>query len=59
MLILSRKSMPQIQIGYSVVVTVLGLRDNKLQIGIEVPKEMHVLRIELQDHVPKAHRSAF
>lgn len=38
---------------------VLELRGDTLRIGIDAPKEMHVLRTELEDHISKAHRSAF
>ena len=48
MLVLSRKSMERIHIGDSVVVTVLQIRGNKVRIGIDAPKEIHVLRGELQ-----------
>ena len=51
MLVLSRKSMESIEIGDSVVVTVLEIRGNKVRIGIDAPKEIHVLRSELQDQV--------
>lgn len=49
MLVLSRKSMESIQIGDSVVIKVLRIRGNKVQIGIEAPDEIHVLRSELQN----------
>jgi carbon storage regulator len=54
MLVLSRKSTERIHIGDSVVVTVLEIRGNKVRIGIDAPKEVHVLRSELQDHVSVA-----
>ena len=53
MLVLSRKSTESIHIGDSVVVTVLEIRGNKVHIGIEAPKEIRVLRSELQDVIPK------
>jgi carbon storage regulator len=49
MLVLSRKLMERIQIGDGVVVTVLTIRGNKVQIGIDAPREIRVLRSELQD----------
>ena len=49
MLVLSRKSTESISIGGRVVVTVLEIRGNKVRIGIDAPKEVHVLRSELQD----------
>ena len=53
MLVLSRKSTESIHIGDSVVVTVLEIRGNKVRIGIDAPKEIHVLRSELQDVISK------
>ena len=56
MLVLSRKSTESIHIGDSVVVTVLEIRSNKVRIGIDAPKEIHVLRSELQDVISKLPR---
>jgi len=53
MLVLSRKSTESIHIGDSIVVTVLEIRNNKVRIGIDAPKEIYVLRSELQDVIPK------
>ena len=52
MLVLSRKSTESIQIGDNVVVTVLEIRGNKVRIGIDAPKEIHVLRSELKEVIP-------
>ena len=52
MLVLSRKSTERIQIGDNVVVTVLEIRGNKARIGIDAPKEVHVLRTELKEVLP-------
>ena len=49
MLVLSRKPMEHIQIGDSVVVTVLAIRGGKVRIGIDAPREIPILRSELQD----------
>ena len=49
MLVLSRKAMERILIGDSIVVTVLEIRGNKVRIGIDAPKIIHVLRSELQN----------
>ena len=53
MLVLSRKSTESIHIGDSIVVTVLEIRGNKVRIGIDAPKEIHVLRSELRDVISK------
>ena len=52
MLVLSRKSTERIEIGDNVVVTVLEIRGNKVRIGIDAPKEVHVLRSELKEVLP-------
>ena len=54
MLVLNRKPMERIHIGDRVVVTVLEIRGNKARIGIDAPKEIHVLRSELQEQVSDA-----
>ena len=48
MLILSRKQQESLRIGDSIVVTVLGIQRNKVRIGIDAPKEIPILRSELQ-----------
>lgn len=48
MLVLSRKLMDRIQIGESIVVTVLEIRGNRVRIGIDAPRDIGVLRTELQ-----------
>lgn len=47
MLVLSRKPMERIHIGDNIVVTVVQIEGNRVRIGIEAPKEIHVLRSEL------------
>lgn len=49
MLVLSRKPTERIEIGDNVVVTVLEIRVSKVRIGIDAPKEVHVLRSELKE----------
>ena len=48
MLVLSRKLTESIHIGDSVVVTVLEIQGHKVRLGIEAPKDIHILRSELQ-----------
>ena len=47
MLVLSRKISERIVIGKDVVITVSQIRGNRVQLAIEVPQEVHVLRGEL------------
>jgi len=49
MLVLSRKQKQQIKIGDDVVLTVLQVKGNTVRLGIEAPKEIHVIRGELED----------
>ncbi len=47
MLVLSRKQKQQIQIGGEVVLTVLQIKGGSVRLGIEAPRDIHVLRGEL------------
>ena len=47
MLVLSRKESQRIKVGDSIVVTVVRLSGDKVRLGIEAPREMIVLREEL------------
>lgn len=50
MLVLSRKTRQQIQIGDNVVVTILLVKGNTVRVGIEAPRNVRVLRAELPLH---------
>jgi len=47
MLVLSRKGTQQIVIGDDIVVSVLRIAGNRVHIGIEAPKSVHIVRGEL------------
>ena len=47
MLVLCRKMQQQIQIGENIVVTVLQIKGQTVRLGIEAPRDVHVLRTEL------------
>src|SRR3954465_9018227 len=47
MLVLTRKSREQIQIGENVVITILRVKGQAVRIGIEAPRDVRVLRSEL------------
>jgi carbon storage regulator CsrA len=47
MLVLSRKREEKLQIGSDITVTILKVKGNSVQIGIEAPKSVRVLRTEL------------
>jgi carbon storage regulator len=50
MLVLSRKKGERIHIGEGIVLTVLGWQGNKVRVGIEAPKDVIILREEIQNH---------
>ena len=47
MLVLSRKQKQEILIGDNVKITVLKVKGNTVRLGIEAPRDVHVLRGEL------------
>jgi carbon storage regulator len=51
MLVLSRKPGEKITIGSRITITVLAVKGNKVRLGIEAPKEVAVLRAELNDFI--------
>jgi carbon storage regulator len=52
-LVLSRKESEQIKIGENVVLTIVRIKGVGVQIGIEAPKEVRVLRAELEKGEPR------
>lgn len=57
MLVLSRKESQRIRLGDSIVITVVRVAGDKVRLGIDAPRDMLVLRDELEAH-PAAHGSA-
>jgi carbon storage regulator len=53
MLILSRKKSQVITIGDNVKITVVSVRGNRVQVGIEAPKGVSVNRLEVQESKDK------
>lgn len=49
MLVLTRKNSETIRIGKDVVITIIRADCNKVRIGIEAPKEVPVVRGELEE----------
>jgi carbon storage regulator len=52
MLILSRKEKERIKLGDSIVVTILRVAGDKVRVGIEAPRDLVVLRDELEPFTP-------
>ncbi len=48
MLVLSRKERERIKLGDSIVVTVVRVAGDRVRLGIEAPREMVVLREEVE-----------
>jgi len=51
MLVLSRKPNESVFINENIVVTVLGIRGDRVQLGIEAPREMPVHRQEVYERI--------
>lgn len=50
MLVLSRKQSQRIRLGDSIVITVVRVAGDKVRLGIDAPRDMLVLRDELEAH---------
>lgn len=49
MLVLSRKESEKIKLGDEITITVVRVSGDRVRIGIEAPKDMIILRRELED----------
>ena len=58
MLVLSRKESERIQVGESIVLTIVRVSGDRVRLGIEAPAEMHVRRGELPPLAPSANEAA-
>jgi len=58
MLVLSRKAGEGIKIGGTIIVTVLETSGDRVRLGIDAPKELTVLRLELLEAVKEANQEA-
>ena len=57
MLVLTRKSQQQIKVGDDIVITILKVRGKQVQVGIEAPRNVRVLRGEVPaDEPPRVAR---
>ncbi len=53
MLVLSRKHNETLHIGNDIVITIVRVRGDSVRIGIQAPKEIHIMRSELIGIPPK------
>ena len=58
MLVLTRKTGEGIFIGKDVIIKILEIEGDRVKIGIEAPKTMKVLRLELYEDVSKDNKKA-
>ena len=54
MLVLSRKESQRIQVGNSIVLTIVRVNGDRVRVGIEAPAEVQIRRGELQPYEPPA-----
>jgi carbon storage regulator len=53
MLVLTRKAEEKIKIGDNIVISILGVEAGNVKIGIDAPKEITILRMEVFDQIQK------
>lgn len=58
MLVLTRKAGEGIAIGKGITVKVLSIEGDRIKIGIDAPKDMKVLRLELYQEVTTENKKA-
>ncbi|MFP4199145.1 MAG: carbon storage regulator CsrA [Halanaerobium sp.] len=58
MLVLTRKLNEKIMIGDQIEITVVGIENGKVQLGIEAPKEIEIMRKELLEDVKEENQKA-
>ena len=52
MLVLSRKVAQRIRIGNDIIITIISLGKSVVDLGIDAPKNVKILRDELSDKIP-------
>ena len=57
MLVLSRRESERIRLGESIVITIVGVSGDKVRLGIQAPRDLIVLRDELEPK-DEQHRKA-
>jgi len=57
-LVLTRKTQQQIQIGDKITITILRVKGNAVRVGIDAPRDERIIRSELDDKPQPATRGA-
>ena len=58
MLVLTRKTGEGITIGKDIIIRVLEIEGDRIKVGIDAPRHMKVLRLELYDEVSAENKRA-
>lgn len=53
MLILTRRAEEKIKIGDKIVISILGIEGNHVKLGIDAPREISILRMEVFEQIQK------
>ena len=53
MLVLTRRAEEKIKIGDNIVISILGVEAGSVKIGIDAPREITILRMEVFDQIQK------
>jgi carbon storage regulator len=53
MLVLTRRAEEKIKIGDHIVISILGIEGANVRIGIDAPKEITILRMEVLEQIQK------
>ncbi|HVX61485.1 MAG TPA: carbon storage regulator [Pirellulales bacterium] len=58
MLVLTRKTQQQIQIGENIVITILHVKGQAVRVGIQAPRDIRVIRSEINGKAPEGQPAA-
>lgn len=58
MLVLSRKERQRIRLGDNITVTIVRLSGDQVRLGIDAPRDVRVLREELEPHDERKDRKS-